>query len=82
LCESTGEVNIVAENLLRKIREQNLISKAELARKAGLSPLTVDRVEKGEKCRPGTMRRIILALGYDLSEKQRVFPHLKPRLIR
>ena len=72
----------MAENLLKEIRERNLISKAELARKAGLSPLTVDRVEKGQNCRPGTMRRIILALGYDLSEKQRVFPKLKPRLVR
>jgi len=72
----------VAENLLKEIRERKLISKAELARKAGLSPLTVDRVEKGQNCRPGTMRRIILALGYDLTQKQSVFPRLKPSLVR
>lgn len=72
----------MAENLLKEIRERRLISKAELARKAGLSPLTVDRVEKGQSCRPGTMRRIILALGYDLSEKQQVFPRLKAGFIR
>ena len=72
----------MAENLLKEIRERKLISKAELARKAGLSPLTVDRVEKGQNCRPGTMRRIILALGYDLTQKQSVFPRLKPGLVR
>lgn len=72
----------MAENLLKEIRERKLISKAELARKAGLSPLTVDRVEKGQNCRPGTMRRIILALGYDLTQKQSVFPRLKPGLAR
>ena len=41
-------------NLVKKIREQLLISKTELARKAGVSPLTIDRVEKGENCRMET----------------------------
>ena len=61
-------------NLVKRIREQLLISKSELARKAGLSPLTIDRVESGMSCRMDTKRRIILALGYKLSEKGRVFP--------
>ena len=47
---------------------------AELARKAGLSPLTIDRVESGMDCRMDTKRKIILALGYKLSEKDKVFP--------
>jgi DNA-binding XRE family transcriptional regulator len=50
------------------------MSKAELARKAELSPLTVNRIEKGEACRVATMRKIILALGLDLSERDKVFP--------
>ena len=50
------------------------MSKAELARKAGVSPLTIDRVEKGKKCRMETMRKVILALGYDLSQKAKIFP--------
>jgi DNA-binding XRE family transcriptional regulator len=50
------------------------MSKAELARKARLSALTIDRIEKGKSCRPETKRKIILALGYRLSEKQKVFP--------
>jgi len=64
----------VGQNAVKQIREHVLMSKAELARKAGLSPLTIDRIEKGENCRLETKRKIILALGYSLSEKQRVFP--------
>jgi DNA-binding XRE family transcriptional regulator len=61
-------------NLVKEIREERLMSKAELARKAGVSPLTMDRVEKGKNCRMETKRKIILALGYRLSEKTKVFP--------
>lgn len=50
------------------------MSKAELARKAGISALTIDRVEKGMDCRMDTKRKIILALGYKLSDKDKVFP--------
>lgn len=50
------------------------MSKAELARKAGVSPLTIDRIEKGENCRMETRRKIILALGYKLSDKDKIFP--------
>ncbi|MBI2343924.1 MAG: helix-turn-helix domain-containing protein [Deltaproteobacteria bacterium] len=50
------------------------MSKAELARKAGLSALTIDRVEQGMPCRMDTMRKILIALGMNLSEKTRVFP--------
>ena len=49
------------------------MSKAELARKAGVSPLTIDRIERGESCRMDTKRKIILALGFSLNEKQKVF---------
>ncbi len=50
-----------------------LLSKAELARKAGLSPLTIDRIEKGYSCRVDTKRKIINALGLKLSDKRKVF---------
>jgi len=49
------------------------MSKAELARKAGVSTLTIDRVESGKDCRMDTKRKIILALGFKLSEKSKVF---------
>jgi len=63
----------VPQNTVKKIREQLLLSKAELARKAGVSPLTIDRIEKGKDCRMETKRKIILALGYKLSDKEQIF---------
>jgi DNA-binding XRE family transcriptional regulator len=62
-----------ARNKLKAIRESRLMSKSELARKAGVSSLTIDRIERGESCRLETMRKIILALGYALYEKNKVF---------
>lgn len=50
------------------------MSKTELARKAGVSPITVDRIEKGTPCRLETMRKIILALGMTLDQRNKVFP--------
>jgi DNA-binding XRE family transcriptional regulator len=64
----------LGRNSVKKIRESLLMSKAELARKAGVSPLTIDRVEKGKACRMETKRKIILALGYDISGKDKIFP--------
>ncbi len=64
----------VAKNNVKRLREAQLTSKAELARKAGVSTLTIDRVEKGKSCRMDTKRKIILALGYKLGEKNKVFP--------
>jgi len=63
----------MAHNSLKEIREALLISKTELARKSGLSSLTIDRIEKGDGCRMETKRKIILALGYDLSDKGNIF---------
>jgi DNA-binding XRE family transcriptional regulator len=63
----------LGRNIVRKIREELLMSKAELARKAGVSSLTIDRIERGKSCRMETKRKIILALGYDLTEKGKVF---------
>jgi DNA-binding XRE family transcriptional regulator len=56
------------------MREKLLMSKAELARKAGVSPLTIDRVEQGKNCRMETKRKLLLALGYSISEKGKIFP--------
>ncbi len=60
-------------NSLKRYRERILMSKAELARKAGISTLTIDRVEKGKKCRLETKRKIILALGLTLSDRAKIF---------
>jgi DNA-binding XRE family transcriptional regulator len=50
-----------------------MMSKAELARKAGLSVLTIDRIEKGFGCRMDTKRKIIKALGLKLSDRRKLF---------
>jgi DNA-binding XRE family transcriptional regulator len=60
-------------NNVKKLREAKMLSKAELARLAGISPLTLDRIEKGKACRIATQRRIVLALGLKTTEKHRVF---------
>jgi len=62
-------------NNVQRYRESLMMSKAELARKAGLSTLTIDRVEAGRPCRLDTKRKILLALGLKVSDKDRVFGH-------
>ena len=63
-------------NNVRSIRRELLLSKAELARRAGVSALTIDRVEGGANCRLDTKRKIILALGKNIDQKHDVFPEL------
>ncbi len=63
----------MSKNNVQKLREEMLMSKAELARKAGVSALTIDRIESGKSCRMDTKRKIILALGFKLSDKEKVF---------
>lgn len=64
----------MGRNVLKRVRENLLMSKAELARQAGVSSLTIDRIEKGKNCRMETMRKIILALGYDIADREKIFP--------
>ncbi len=63
----------MAKNTLKDVRESMLISKAELARKAQVSPITIDRIEKGKHCRLETKRKILSALGYKPADKDKVF---------
>ncbi len=49
------------------------MSKAELARAAKVSPITISRIENGLPCRMDTKRKIILALGLRLSDKDKIF---------
>ena len=61
-------------NNVRKLRQGAMMSKAELARRAGVSPLTIDRVEAGCPCRMDTKRKILEALGLQPSAAKEVFP--------
>ena len=63
----------MAINQVQRFREAQMMSKAELARKAGLSTLTIDRLEAGRPCRLDTKRKVLLALGLRISDKDRVF---------
>ena len=63
----------MSKNNLKEIRESLMISKAELSRIAKISPLTITRVERGKPCRMETKRKIVLALGLKISDKDKVF---------
>ncbi len=60
-------------NNVRRLREDQLLTKAELARKAGVSPLTISRIEAGLECRVDTKRKIIFALGLTPTDRAKVF---------
>jgi DNA-binding XRE family transcriptional regulator len=64
-------------NRVQKFRESQLLGKAELARRAGVSESTIDRVEAGHGCRMETKRKILFALGLSLQESSKLF--LPPR---
>ena len=66
-----------SRNRVREYRENQLMSKAELSRRAAISPITLSRIETGLPCRLDTKRKIILALGLKLTERTKVFLDLR-----
>ncbi len=58
-------MKIPTSNPLRAARERLMISKSELARKAGVSFVTLGRLEAGKPCRLDTKRRIVRVLGFN-----------------
>jgi DNA-binding XRE family transcriptional regulator len=71
--QKVGKFYSMRKNRLKKIRESLMMSKAELSRKAGISPITITRIEQGMPCRMETKRKILLALEYKISDKNKVF---------
>lgn len=63
----------MASNNLKQIRESKMLSKAELAKKSGLSVQTIVRIEDGMQCRLDTQRKILIALDLELQERNKVF---------
>lgn len=63
----------MGKNKLKAVRESLLMSKTELAKQADVSPITISRIEKGMPCRMETQRKILLALGFKLSDKPKIF---------
>ena len=64
---------MASKNRVKETRESLLMSKAELAREARVSPITISRIEEGLPCRMETKRKILLALGLKLTEKDKLF---------
>src|ERR671939_2074306 len=63
----------VRVNNVQRFREQQLMAKAELARKAGVSESTIDRIEAGKDCRLETKRKILFALGLTIQDSAKLF---------
>jgi len=64
----------LAASRLKELRENRMISRSELARKARVSTLTIARIERGEPCRKDTKRKILAAFGLKPLDKDKVFP--------
>ena len=63
----------MGRNKLKKVRESMLMSKAEIARQANVSPITITRIENNMPCRMETQRKILLALGLKPTDKHKIF---------
>lgn len=61
-------------NRVRELRENRLMTQAQLARKAKVALRTIHSVEKGMNCRMDTKRKILLALSLRFEDKDQVFP--------
>jgi DNA-binding XRE family transcriptional regulator len=64
----------VLRNRVRELRENRLMTQAQLARKAKVALRTIHSVEKGMNCRMDTKRKILLALGLRFEDRDQVFP--------
>ena len=63
----------MSTNSLKEIRESFMISKTELARNSNISSFTLARIEQGKPCRIKKKKKILLALGLKISDKNKVF---------
>jgi DNA-binding XRE family transcriptional regulator len=72
--ESTFTVRATRSNRVRELRENRLMTQAQLAKKAKVALRTIHSVEKGMNCRMDTKRKILLALGLRFEDKDHVFP--------
>ena len=68
--------NGTPSNRVREIREDRLMTQAQLARKAKVALRTIHSVEKGMNCRMDTKRKILLALGLRFEDRKMVFPSM------
>jgi DNA-binding XRE family transcriptional regulator len=72
-----GGSRTIQKNRVRELRENRLMTQAQLARKARVALRTIHSVEKGMNCRMDTKRKILLALGKRFEDKDQVFPPVR-----
>jgi DNA-binding XRE family transcriptional regulator len=70
----SNRTKAISMNRVRELRENRLMTQAQLARKAKVALRTIHSVEKGMNCRMDTKRKILLALGLRFEDKDQVFP--------
>jgi DNA-binding XRE family transcriptional regulator len=61
-------------NLVRSLREERMLSREELAKRARVSLRTIWSVEAGHECRLETKRAILRALRISRTQHRVVFP--------
>ena len=76
--EGNGSRPVRSRNRVRELRENRLMTQAQLAKKAKVALRTIHSVEKGMNCRMDTKRKILLALGLRFEDKDHVFPPTTP----
>ena len=72
-----NQSSAIRKNRVRELRENRLMTQAQLARKAKVALRTIHSVEKGMNCRMDTKRKILLALGLRFEDKDQVFPPVR-----
>ena len=72
--QQNGQAMMRRRNRVRELRENKLMTQAQLAKKAKVALRTIHSVEKGMNCRMDTKRKILLALGLSFEDKDQVFP--------
>ena len=74
-------LRMAQRNRVRELRENRLMTQAQLAKRAKVALRTIHSVEKGMNCRMDTKRKILLALGLRFEDKDQVFPPLYPEVL-
>jgi predicted transcriptional regulator len=66
-----GDLMKIDAKAFKRAREERLLSITALAQQAGVSSKSIYRMESGGDIKLLTFRKLLLALGYDVSDKDR-----------
>ncbi len=73
----TSTATTTLGNRVRELRENRLMTHAQLAKKAKVALRTIHSVATGTHCRMDPKRKILLALGLRFEDKDHVFPSFR-----